>query len=48
MKQRIGVVLVGPSGCGKTSILNILKVAYEKTGIRIAQFVMNPKAMPRS
>lgn len=44
----MGVVLVGPSGCGKTTIWKTLKKAYEKMGVQVKAYVMNPKSMPRS
>jgi dynein heavy chain 2 len=46
-KQRMGVVIVGPSGCGKSTIWKVLKTSYEKLGINMVTFVMNPKSMPR-
>ena len=43
----MGVVIVGPSGCGKTTIWKTLKLAYEKLGVSVTTWVMNPKSMPR-
>jgi len=44
-KQRIGVVLVGASGCGKTTIWKVLKNSYEKLGLALKTYIMNPKSM---
>ena len=46
-QQRMGVVLVGPSGCGKTTIWKVLKRCYEKLGLPLRTYLMNPKSMPR-
>jgi len=43
----MGVVIVGPSGCGKTTIWKTLKMSYEKMGVNVVTYVMNPKSMPR-
>jgi dynein heavy chain 2 len=48
LRQRMGVVIVGPSGSGKTTLWKNLKKAMEKCGQQVKQYVMNPKAMPRT
>jgi dynein heavy chain 2 len=47
-KQRMGVVLVGPSGCGKTTIWKVLKRAFEKMGVQLKTYLINPKSIPRT
>lgn len=44
----MGVVVVGPSGSGKTTLWKNLRLALAKTGQVVKQYVMNPKAMPRT
>ncbi|PAA68244.1 hypothetical protein BOX15_Mlig013490g1 [Macrostomum lignano] len=46
--QRMGVVIVGPSGSGKSTLWKVLRQAMIKTGKMVKQYVMNPKAMPRT
>lgn len=48
LRQRMGVVVVGPSGSGKTTLWKNLRLALAKTGQVVKQYVMNPKAMPRT
>ena len=48
LRQRMGVVVVGPSGSGKTTLWRILRLAMMKLGKEVKQYVMNPKAMPRT
>ncbi|XP_055895255.1 cytoplasmic dynein 2 heavy chain 1-like isoform X1 [Biomphalaria glabrata] len=48
LRQRMGVVVVGPSGSGKTTLWKILRQAMMKLGKTVKQYVMNPKAMPRT
>ncbi|CAG5115632.1 unnamed protein product, partial [Candidula unifasciata] len=48
LRQRMGVVIVGPSGSGKTTLWKILRLAMIKLGREVKQYVMNPKAMPRT
>ncbi|XP_012944204.1 cytoplasmic dynein 2 heavy chain 1 [Aplysia californica] len=48
LRQRMGVVVVGPSGSGKTTLWKILRLAMIKQGREVKQYVMNPKAMPRT
>ena len=48
MSQRMGVVVVGPSGSGKSTLWKTLQKAMQKTGKVVKQYVMNPKAMPRT
>ncbi|CAL1541204.1 unnamed protein product [Lymnaea stagnalis] len=48
LRQRMGVVIVGPSGSGKTTLWKILRQAMIKLGKNVKQYVMNPKAMPRT
>ena len=48
LRQRMGVVIVGPSGSGKSTLWRILRQALAKTGQLVKQYVMNPKAMPRT
>ncbi|KAK7489861.1 hypothetical protein BaRGS_00018883, partial [Batillaria attramentaria] len=48
LRQRMGVVVVGPSGSGKTTLWRVLRQAMMKTGKQVKQYVMNPKAMPRT
>lgn len=44
----MGVVIVGPSGSGKSTLWRILRQAMMKMGQNVKQYVMNPKAMPRT
>ena len=44
----MGVVVVGPSGSGKSTLWKTLQKALAKTGKVVKQYVMNPKAMPRT
>ena len=44
----MGVVVVGPSGSGKSTLWKTLKLAMAKTNQVVKQYVMNPKAMPRT
>ncbi|ESO93665.1 hypothetical protein LOTGIDRAFT_209197 [Lottia gigantea] len=48
LRQRMGVVVVGPSGSGKTTLWRMLRQALNKRGQVVKQYVMNPKAMPRT
>ena len=48
LRQRMGVVVVGPSGSGKSTLWKTLRLAMAKTGQVVKQYVMNPKAMPRT
>ena len=48
LRQRMGVVIVGPSGSGKSTLWKILRLALTKLGQSVKQYVMNPKAMPRT
>lgn len=48
LRQRMGVVVVGPSGSGKTILWRVLRQAMIKAGRQVKQYVMNPKAMPRT
>ena len=48
LRQRMGVVVVGPSGSGKSTLWKTLKLAMAKTNQVVKQYVMNPKAMPRT
>jgi len=48
LRQRMGVVIVGPSGSGKSTLWRVLRQALAKTGQTVKQYVMNPKAMPRT
>ncbi len=48
LRQRMGVVVVGPSGSGKSTLWRVLRQAMAKTGQVVKQYVMNPKAMPRT
>ena len=48
LRQRMGVVVVGPSGSGKSTLWKILRQAMAKVGQVVKQYVMNPKAMPRT
>ena len=48
LRQRMGVVVVGPSGSGKSTLWRILQKAMSKIGQTVKQYVMNPKAMPRT
>ncbi|XP_067663541.1 cytoplasmic dynein 2 heavy chain 1-like isoform X1 [Haliotis asinina] len=48
LRQRMGVVVVGPSGSGKTILLKLLRLALNKLNKEVKQYVMNPKAMPRT
>ncbi|KAK6172722.1 hypothetical protein SNE40_016326 [Patella caerulea] len=48
LRQRMGVVVVGPSGSGKTTLWRMLRLAMAKRGQVVKQYVMNPKAMPRT
>ncbi|XP_041357041.1 cytoplasmic dynein 2 heavy chain 1-like isoform X2 [Gigantopelta aegis] len=48
LRQRMGVVIVGPSGSGKTTLWRILRQAMIKMKKEVKQYVMNPKAMPRT
>ena len=48
LRQRMGVVIVGPSGSGKSTLWKILRLALTKLGHSVKQYVMNPKAMPRT
>ena len=48
LTQRMGVVVVGPSGSGKSTLWKTLQKAMQKTGKVVKQYVMNPKAMPRT
>jgi len=48
LRQRMGVVVVGPSGSGKTTLWKNLRKAMERCGQTVKQYVMNPKAMPRT
>ena len=48
LSQRMGVVVVGPSGSGKSTLWKTLQKAMQKTGRVVKQYVMNPKAMPRT
>lgn len=48
LRQRMGVVVVGPSGSGKSTLWRVLRQAMMKTGHTVKQYVMNPKAMPRT
>jgi ABC-type lipoprotein export system ATPase subunit len=44
----MGVVVVGPSGSGKSTLWKIMRQALAKVGKVVRQYVMNPKAMPRT
>ena len=44
----MGVVVVGPSGSGKSTLWRVLRQAMGKIGQVVKQYVMNPKAMPRT
>ena len=44
----MGVVIVGPSGSGKSTLWRIMRQALGKAGKVVKQYVMNPKAMPRT
>ena len=44
----MGVVVVGPSGSGKTTLWRILRLALAKVNQVVKQYVMNPKAIPRT
>ena len=48
LTQRMGVVVVGPSGSGKSTLWKTLQKAMQKIGRVVKQYVMNPKAMPRT
>lgn len=48
LRQRMGVVLVGPGGSGKSTLLLILRRALQRLGKVIPQYIMNPKALPRT
>ena len=48
LRQRMGVVIVGPSGSGKSTLWKILRLALTKLGQSVKQYIMNPKAMPRT
>ena len=48
LRQRMGVVVVGPSGSGKSTLWRVLRLALNRTGKTVKQYVMNPKAMPRT
>ena len=48
LRQRMGVVIVGPSGSGKSTLWKVLRAALTKLGQSVKQYVMNPKAMPRT
>ena len=39
---------MGPSGSGKSTLWKILRLALTKLGQSVKQYVMNPKAMPRT
>ena len=44
----MGVVIVGPSGSGKSTLWKTMRLALGKIGKVVKQYVMNPKAMPRT
>lgn len=48
LRQRMGVVVVGPSGSGKSTLWRLLRLALNRSGKNVKQYVMNPKAMPRT
>ena len=48
LKQRMGVVVVGPSGSGKSTVWRLLKAGLVKRGQAVKDYIMNPKAMPRT
>jgi len=48
LRQKMGVVIVGPSGSSKSTLWKILRSALTKLGQSVKQYVMNPKAMPRT
>ena len=48
LQQRMGVVVVGPSGSGKSTLWRLLRQALGRIGQTVRQYVMNPKAMPRT
>ena len=41
-------MIVGPSGSGKSTLWKVLRAALTKLGQSVKQYVMNPKAMPRT
>ena len=41
-------MVVGPSGSGKSTLWKVLRAALTKLGQSVKQYVMNPKAMPRT
>ena len=41
-------MIVGPSGSGKSTLWKTLRLALAKLGQSVKQYVMNPKAMPRT
>ena len=42
------MVIVGPSGSGKSTVWRLLKAGLVKRGQSVIDYIMNPKAMPRT